>query len=191
MPGRHRSNLKYVVAIPQNIESALYQHLFKNKVEQGAFIFARPIESSTELRIEAVDVYLIPPSGWQAQLDVYLEMTDAERAKIMKIARDRNLAVIDCHSHPGSKDNVWFSPSDRRGIREFATYVKWKLDGKPFTAMVWGESSVDAVIWHGDFKDAQTVDEICITGSTPISITPRNTWSRLIPPFYFGNRYGV
>jgi hypothetical protein len=153
-------------------------------LEQGAFLFAQPVRYGNELWLDAVDAYLISPSGWRVQHEVYLEMNDAERAKIMKIARDRNLAVIDCHSHPGSEDDVWFSPSDKRGITEFAAYAKWKLDGKPFAAMVWAEGSVDAVGWHDGFEKVLKVDEVKILGIQAKVLVPRGTWFRRVPSFW-------
>ncbi len=179
-----RINMKYAITIPEGLERVLRSHLFQNELEQGAFLFAQPLRYQDELRLEAVDVYLIRPSGWQVQLEVYLEMKDAERAKIMKIAKDRDLAVIDCHSHPGSDDDVWFSPSDKRGISEFAAYVKWKLGGKPFTAMVWGESSVDAVGWHDSFEKASKVEEVRILGDSARVLAPRGTWFRRAPSYW-------
>jgi hypothetical protein len=73
---------------------------------------------------------------------------------------------------------VWFSPSDVAGISEFAEYAKWKLDGKPFTATVWGEESVDAVLWQGDFKAAQRVRAVTIAGNPNQTIIPTGSWFR-------------
>ncbi len=172
--------MRYVVTIPEAVERAVRAHLFQNDLEQGAFLFARPKEWADELRLEAVDAYLVPPDGWESQHEVYLQMSDAERAKIMKLARDGGFAIIDCHSHPDSGDDVWFSPSDRQGITEFAGYAKWKLDGRPYTAMVWGEASLDAVAWYRDFREPHPVDEVRVVGPRLTIWTPRGTW--FLPP---------
>jgi hypothetical protein len=149
--------------------------LFQSDLEQGAFLFAKPDGES----IHVIDSYLIPSEGWSVQLDVYLEMKDSERGKIMQMARQRGCAVIDCHSHPDSGDDVWFSPSDIAGITKFAAYVKWKLPGTPYVATVWGEDSVDAVVWLPNVKEPQALDSVDIrlaSGST--SLKPRGTWFR-------------
>lgn len=176
--------MRYVIVIPVELEQTLRAHLFQSHLEQGAFLFARVSEGEDELCFEVQDAYLVPPEGWQVQHEVYLEMTDAERGKVMKLARRRGLAVIDCHSHPGSSSDVWFSPSDRSGISDFAVYAKWKLDGKPYAAMVWGEESVDGVVWHGDFVEPQQVDEVRIAGPTPQVWTPTATWHRQPLPYW-------
>lgn len=170
--------MKYVLIIPEDIHWVLREHLFQNELEQGAFLFAHTVNGSDEFGLEATDIYLIPPRGWQVQLDVYLEMKDSERAKIMNIARTRGLAVIDCHSHPNSEDEVWFSPSDHLGTIEFASYAKWKLEGRPYAAMVWGTLSVDAVIWYDTFVEAYQVDEVRVIGSSTEIMIPRRTWSK-------------
>lgn len=168
--------MKNTIVIEAAIYATLRRHLFRNNLEQGAFLFARPMSECGELKLVVEDAYLVPARGWEVQMEVYLQMRDSERSKIMKIARDKDLATIDCHSHPHAGDDVWFSPSDVAGITEFAQYAKWKLDGKPFAAIVWGENSVDAVAWQGDFTDAERVNEIVVPGSSASSMIPKGSW---------------
>lgn len=168
--------MKKVIVIPGTKYRVLRRHLFQNKVEQGAFLFARTEATPTELRMIVEDHYLVPAHGWEVQMEVYLQMRDSERAKIMKRAGNKNLAAIDCHSHPGAGGDVWFSPSDVVGITEFAQYARWKLVGKPFAAVVWGEESLDAVIWHGEFSEAERVDDVRIVGKSPLSLIPNCSW---------------
>ncbi len=164
------------IFIPSSIAATLHQHLFQNEVEQGAFLFAKAGCDAGRLHLDVTDFYLVPARGWEVQMEVYLQMKDSERAKIMKLARDKNLCAIDCHSHPHAGDDVWFSPSDVAGIREFARYAKWKLDGKPFGAMVWGEQSVDAVLWQGEFADAERVALVKILGNANQTLIPTGSW---------------
>ncbi len=168
--------MSIVVSIPEDTRSVLLRHFFQNQLEQGAFLFARPIEKPGELTLVVEEHYLVPKSGWERQQEIYLQMRDAERGKIMKLARDKRLCAIDCHSHPGAGQSVWFSPSDVAGISEFATYAKWKLDGLPFAALVWGEHSVDGVAWHGSFAAAQRVDRVDIIGKSTVALHPTNSW---------------
>ena len=176
--------MRYAIIIPLHIERRVKAHLFQSEIEQGAFLFARITESPEELSLAIVDYCLIPPGAWEEQSEHYLELKDSERARIMKLARDGNVAAIECHSHPGSGKRVWFSPSDCIGIAEFALYAKWKLDGKPYGAMVWGESSVDAVIWHGEFVKPMKADEVRIVGQQAKVFVPRGTWWGKETPSY-------
>lgn len=176
--------MRYVIVIPQNIERIVKAHLFQSEIEQGAFLFARIAESPEELSLTVVDHCLIPGAAWEEQSQHYIELKDSERAAIMKRARDGNFAAIECHSHPGSGKRVWFSPSDCIGIAEFALYGKWKLDGKPYAAMVWGESSLDAVIWNGDFAAPMQVDEVQIVGQQKKVFVPRGAWWKKETPYH-------
>lgn len=171
--------MKYAVVISRDLEKKLREHLFQNELEQGAFLFAQPVISADEISLVANDVYLVQPEDWQVQHQVYLELKDSARAKIMQLARQRDLAIVDIHSHPGSNGDVSFSPSDRHGITDFAQYAKWKLGAKPYLAMVWGEASLDAVIWHDLFDKANQVNEVRILGRLRTRIiTPKATWNR-------------
>jgi proteasome lid subunit RPN8/RPN11 len=164
------------IVIPEPMAALLRRHFFQNSLEQGAFLFARVEQKGESLDFFVVDQYLVPESGWERQHEVYLQMKDSERAKIMKMARDKGLSAIDCHSHPGADDDVWFSPSDVSGISEFAPYAKWKLSGRPFAATVWAERSIDAVAWYGDFSKALPVSEIRIVGAETVLLEPKNSW---------------
>ncbi len=166
----------YTITIPSRIDQLVRSHLFQNELEQGAFLYAVITANDKETEFNVVEAYLVPPEGWQIQMDVHLEMKDGERAKIMNQAKQKNLALVDCHSHPAAFSNVWFSPSDRYGISEFAAYAKWKLSGKPYAAMVWAESSIDAVAWDNDFTEALPIQKIVIEDGKEKILVPKGSW---------------
>jgi hypothetical protein len=99
-------------------------------------------------------------------------------AKILRLARNSGRCLVDCHSHPGYASEAAFSPSDRAGVEEFAPYVRWKLDGRPYVAAVLADDSVDAVMWEDDFAEAQQIDEIRVTGEPPGILVPTGSWFR-------------
>jgi len=182
--------MKHVLVMPDEMERTIRRHFFHNELEQGAFVFGRVEQTPSELRIVAADAYLVPPDGWEIQHEVFLQLKDAERAKIMKMARAGDFSLIDCHSHPDSGATVAFSPSDVTGITEFATYVNWKLGSKPYVAMVWGEASIDAVVWEGDFTRGQPLNELRIAGGSPNVLVPTGSWFRRPTPYWKGNQHG-
>jgi len=170
--------MKHIIVISAAQAVTLKNHFFKNELEQGAFLFSDVVESPNDLHLRVKELYLIPHNSWQIQSEHYLEMKDTERARIMKMARDRQMAIIDCHSHPRSDKYVRFSLSDRHGIEEFAAYARWKLDSKPYAATVWGESSVDGVMWHGDFSKPYPIDELWIVDKNETRVLfPENSWN--------------
>lgn len=181
---RRRDEVKFIINIPTDIKKKAYKHLFQNELEQGAFLYSIYTEDIDKTNFNVVDYYLVPRSGWQIQSEFHLELKDSERAKIMKIARDKKYALIDCHSHINLGRQVSFSPSDKAGINEFSGYVKWKLDGRPYIAIALNETSADAVGWHGDFGNPCRIDEIRIVGDKQKTIIPRYTWPGQVSYFY-------
>lgn len=152
-----------------------------NDVEQGAFLFANYTQSGNSLHLRVCDIYPVPSTAWLVQSTHYLEMRDDERAKIMKMARDRDAALVECHSHPHSGSQVQFSPSDIKGLDEFSQYAHWKLDGKPYAALVFGEISVAGKLWHGDFSTGYAVEHIAIeSGGAVPTPTKRRGWLRFL-----------
>ncbi len=164
--------MKITVNIPGEVARVLRAHLFKSDVEEAAFLFARASLNSDELRFDVDHLYPVPSDGWDVQHALYLEMKDNERAKIMKMARGRGAALVESHAHPGWGRQIRFSPSDLANLPDFATYVKWKLDGKPFAALVWSEQSVDGLAWYGDFSLPAPVDQVIILSTPPMTIVP-------------------
>lgn len=162
------------LVIAESMYARLYDHLFQSDLEQGAFLFGAARGDSFVVD----NLYAVPSSGWDVQLEVYLEMKDSERAKIMHIAANRQCGVVDCHSHPGAGDDVWFSPSDIAGIGAFAQYARWKLRGQIYIATVWGEASVDAVSWSGAFARPEAVEAVVIDGPMPRRFVPTGSWFR-------------
>ncbi len=181
--------MRLIVNIPKEIKKTLDRHLFQNRLEQGSFLFPVYKESPGEMVFDVTDQYLVPKEGWQIQSTMHLELKDTERAKIMKIARDRKCALIDCHSHVQFGRYVAFSPSDMAGITEFSGYVKWKLDGRPYIAMAFNETSVDAVGWIGAFDNPYRVNEIRIVSNGTKLIIPRYTWFEGIKYFKEEDKY--
>lgn len=179
------------ILIPEPLYTSVYAHLFQNALEQAAFLLAQAYPAPDGPRLEAVDAYLVPPEGWELQHQLYLELKDSERANIMYRARTGSFALIDCHSHPRSTADVRFSPSDRSGITNFAAYAKWKLDGRPYVAMVWGQASVDAVAWYGDFLTAARVKEVVVTGQVNQVLRPRATWFGRWPALRRNSQHGT
>jgi len=161
--------MKHRIAIPNHIHEPLMSHLFQGDVEQGAFLLAQAEKYRSVFQLSAFELIRIPPTGWNIQSAYHLELSEAERARIMKSARDRGCSLIECHSHPHSGDYAEFSYTDRLGLNEFVPYVRWKLDSRPYGALVWGENSFDGRIWYDDFAKSHLVSEVIITGAKKVT----------------------
>ena len=92
----------------------------------------------------------------------YLELSEKEKVKIMIMARERDCNLIECHSHQSPYGLAYFSPSDILGVEQFISYVRWKLPGKKYAAMVWTKSSVYGQVWDPNNPTLIPVKEVCI-----------------------------
>ena len=78
--------------------------------------------------------------------------------------------LVEVHSHLGA-DRAEFSPSDIHGLSEWVPQVRWRVGRLPYAAMVWDESSFDALAWAIEpGGEAEQVLELIVTG--PESLAP-------------------
>lgn len=166
----------YVVRLTATQDRELRAHLFQNALEQAAFLFARPSVEGDITAFTVEQAYYISPDGWSHQSRYHLELDDAERARVMASARRSGLVLVDCHSHPGTKGAVEFSPSDVYGITEFAPYVHWKLDRRPYVAMVWAPRSLDGIVWLPDANEAVPLSGVEVGGDPPCRHDCAGSW---------------
>lgn len=143
--------------------------------EEAVFLFAHPSIESDSLVLSAFGTTPIPPNGFAHRSLFYLELTDETRAEVIKRAHDLGAGLIECHSHPGQR-RACFSWSDLHGFDEFVPHVRWRLQGRPYAAMVFATDSVDALAWHGERSEAVGVRCIRAGGVTvePTGLTVVN-----------------
>lgn len=163
------------IVIPEKLYKALKRHLFEGRKEQGAFLFASETSSTSEMNLTAEDIYLIPPEAWDVQELTYLELSEEEKVKIMIMARKRDCHLVECHSHRSPYGAACFSPSDIYGLEEFVSYVRWKLPGKKYGALVWAKDSVSGQVWDGTNPSPLPVKEVRI-------IRKDGTYQTIKPP---------
>lgn len=83
-------------------------------------------------------------------------------ATILEEAQGRELAalkraghaLIEVHTHPGSRRKVRFSSFDEEELPRFARYVQHKLRGLPFGALVLGEGGYAGTSWDASGQRA-------------------------------------
>ena len=174
--------MKTYVLISKNLNNSLKAHLFKNQKEQGAFLFARDSTTNNQLNLIVDDIYLIPSQAWDEQESYYLELSNNEKVKIMKMARERDCNLIECHSHP-HQEIARFSPSDVKGLEDFVGYVRWKLPGKKYGAIVCSQSSTFGLVWNKNGRSPVSIDEILVVQETAVNgpaLRLKKMWERIL-----------
>ena len=138
-------------------------HLFKGTTEQGAFLFVKEYEDGNCLQLIVDEVYLVPEDAWDHRSRAYLELSNEEKVKIMQAAKKKGSSLIECHSHRLASVGTHFSPSDEKGLEDFLGYVRWKLEGKTYGAIVFGDSAMEGKVWLGAVPPAITISRIRVT----------------------------
>jgi hypothetical protein len=136
--------------IEREAYSEIKRHLLRSKEEQAAFVFAEVVTEDAEIRFTAVDYYLARPDDFEYQSGYHITLTDEALARVIKMAWDRQSALVELHSHPDSRFPIGFSPSDMSGFEQMVPHVRWRLSGKPYLAIVVGPEGFDALVWKGD-----------------------------------------
>jgi len=135
--------------IPEVSFLRLRQHLLPPSGfdEEAAFLFVRPRLTTDCDEFEFVDWWPVAVEGFVQRSNVFLELTDATRAAVIKRAHDLNASIVETHSHP-FQAQAEFSLSDRLGLREFVPHVWWRLKGRPYAAIVMSPTGFDALCWR-------------------------------------------
>ena len=152
-------------------------HLFTDTDEQVAFAFAdwhADADNST-LRVTAVD--FIAPSAFAFQSTYHIELLHETHARLIKTAFDRGASLVEFHSHRSARA-AQFSPSDIDGFAEFVPHVRWRLENRPYAAIVWHEGSFDGLVW--ETSEAAQLDGIRIADTIlkPTRRTVKRFWGK-------------
>ncbi len=151
------------VLIPPRIYRDVHNYLLPKKVrfEKVAFIFAKVLNGSGYVSFEFKSWYSVKLHEYEHRTRGYVKLKDKMRQKIIKKAFDIDAAIVELHSHVCS-GSPGFSHSDFQGFEEFIPHVWWRLEGKPYVAMVFSKSDFDALVWIDNPKYYQQLTEIIV-----------------------------
>jgi len=140
--------MKTVLNLPAGTYEDLVAHLLPGDTanEQAAFLFARARVTNRGVTFEMIDSAKLAATDFAVQAPDYLELADATRARLIKRAHDLDASLVEMHSHPGPWDAA-FSPSDLHGLSETVPHMWWRLNKRPYAAIVVAPSGFDALVW--------------------------------------------
>jgi molybdopterin-synthase adenylyltransferase len=132
-----------MIRIPEKIWASIQAHLFSKAGEHFAFMLARWTYSDGKPVFMVRDVILVPDE--QVKITRYgWELTTEGIVSVINAAVRAGDALVEIHNHGGIKPR--FSTTDRDGLKDFPAYVLDSLQGRPYGATVWGDSTV-----YGEF----------------------------------------
>ncbi len=124
----------------------LRRHLFDGEAEQAAFAFAEWDPAGV---FAASAIELVPAEGFTFQSEYHIELSSSTQARVIKQGFDRRACLVEFHSHR-SRRPARFSGSDFSGFAEFVPHVRWRLERRPYLAVVFHETSIDGLAWIED-----------------------------------------
>lgn len=132
--------------IKKPIFKAISSFLSEKSTEQVVFLSINPVQNDDKIIFDVKDFYLVPEAELdQSQYSVTLK--HEAQARIIKWAWDNDASLAEIHSHPFIKKGVCFSCSDLAGFNEFVPHIWWRLENKPYIAIVFGRNDFDALVW--------------------------------------------
>lgn len=137
-----------VISLPPGAYEELIAHLLPcdTSNEQAAFLFARARVTGQTISLDVIEIAKLVGGDFATQESDYLELADATRARLIKRAHDLDASLVEMHSHPGPWDAA-FSSTDLRGLSETVPHMWWRLNRRPYAAIVVAPSGFDALVW--------------------------------------------
>lgn len=136
-----------IVILTEGQHRELRSHLFSGRVEQVAFGFAEWKDENGGV-FEVHGIELLPPDDFAFQSAYHLELKSEAHSRVIKAAFDQQACLVEFHSHRSGWP-AQFSGSDMAGFEEFVPHVRWRLAGRPYGAVVFHETTLDALGWLG------------------------------------------
>lgn len=164
-----------VLTLPPTTWDDLHGYL-DNPVERMAFLAATPQEDSPTSNgawsvIDAM--YLDDETDYEYQGWAGMELADEIRPRSLQWATRLGAALIEVHSHGIGRLATTFSDTDLRGLLDGVPRLVWRLQGRPYGAIVLGgRQEFDALVWHDRTSTPVPISELAI-GTHTLQSTAR------------------
>jgi molybdopterin/thiamine biosynthesis adenylyltransferase len=121
---------------------SLQERLFRNAPNECAAFLA--IEAAGD-RIVARSMQVFDSQAFERPPQGELSLTEAAQLDALARLKRQGHGAVEVHTHPGSGANVTFSRFDLQQLPDFARYVRNKLPGRPYAALVLGERGYEGI----------------------------------------------
>jgi len=150
--------------ITTELKQSLWAHLLPENsfVEQAAFVLCEQIQrDNNALVLRAVERLEMTGNDVSCSHSDYLELSDDFRARLIKRAHDTGYCPLEFHSHLGDEPPA-FSLVDKQGLEEFVPHVRWRLQQRPYAAIVVSRGGFDGLVWANDGSDPLSLTTITV-----------------------------
>jgi len=137
--------------------------LADREAEAAAFLVAGFFKNDRGHHFTVRDVLIPAAKDYNIRSGYHLEMSPVFFNKAISRAERSGLTVMQCHSHPSSRDELWYSPSDFAGESVSAQTVHECLNRRPMGSLLFGQDMIMGRIWTVPGKDPVPLDQLRIT----------------------------
>ena len=134
-------------------------YVLADEDEAAAFLVAGCFENEYGIHFTVREVIIPRESDYNIRSPYRLEVSPVFFNKAISVAEANNVTVIQCHSHPFSKNDLCYSVSDNYGERLSSQTIYNCLE-KPMGSMLFGPDGVIGRAWLPNKSKPVNVEEI-------------------------------
>ena len=134
-------------------------YILAGEDESAAFLVAGFFENKHGIHFTVREVIIPKENDYNIRSPHRLEVSPMFFNKSISIAEANNATVIQCHSHPFSKGELWYSPSDNYG-EGLSSQTVYNCLGKPMGSMLFGPDGIIGRAWLPNKSKPVNMDEI-------------------------------
>jgi hypothetical protein len=147
------------ITLPAEVAAKLDRHLASGAEEQLAFLLCQWSGDVATV----FDFRAVAGASFDLQTPWHLSLSDEERAAVIKWAHERGGCLIEAHAHRlGSA--AAFSPTDLSGLQVFVPHVWWRLQHRPYAALVFDGATFDGLAWRSHPRSPERVERLVVEG---------------------------
>jgi hypothetical protein len=158
------------ITVEEGIWDKARQHL-NEYAERVGFFLADWSQAERQFRIRAWRPVLDRAADVHGQLHVSLP--DETRSAIIKWAWAEQGCLIEAHSH-GRWSPAAFSRYDMENLGEWVPHLWWRLQGRPYAAIVTSVCDLDVLAWIDGPDEIEQVDGITASEYFPSTRATRH-----------------
>lgn len=121
----------------------LQERLFRTAPDECAAFLATETAGS---RIVTRSMQVFDGQAFERSAHGELSLSEAAQVDALAALKRRGHGAVEVHTHPGSGMDAAFSRFDREQLPAFARYVRNKLPGRPYGALVLGETGYEGIV---------------------------------------------
>lgn len=138
----------------------LREYLLQSSNESAVFLIAGYFQNDNGVHLVVRNIIFPEKRDYDDRTEFHIQMSPIYFNKVISIAEANNLTVIQCHSHPFSKNKLRYSPTDDFGEATSANTISECLNGKPMGSLLFGQNMVIGRIWLNKKSKPESIGEL-------------------------------